>query len=561
MQIIPNDKTLVTGNSSDEIFQIGAPNIHPPKFVTLDSGAGNNRIINCNGICALIKAGSGDNLIINTNDAVGTSIVCSSGNDSIVVSRGAQNTSIVTGTGNDSVELWSSAATIKFSGGNDLVQICADTKLLLDVGTSDNYELKIFNGAAADITLTDGAGNYSVHGTAAENVFNYSIAGSNLVITAYGGEDLIRVRKPVGTAKLSGDDVIIPVEGGGSIIVKNARAHTLNLNGNATIIGGSDSTPQAVIKKFMAALDRTKLRGIAAVDEAVRKSSRFGDIDEVIACMINDCKFLHDADKFLRDKCNIILDNADTGAITGWDAGTSTVKTNESIIDERGAVKIFRGNSFTVNGLKVNVPTVRGVQQNIINGLYTWWIRDALNLIEESYGVAYRFDAPNASVREMNVELINDNISAIAFVSHRYNVTNGRASALTLYVNMKYYADLDAHDVNGSATYNRDNIRAGYLDRTLAHELTHAVMAANIDFFSDLPAWLKEGAAELTHGISDERRQDITALANNPDKLFAALKTHTPDASQIRIDGVHAPVYAAGFMLLHYFAKKVSSMR
>lgn len=75
----------------------------------------------------------------------------------------------------------------------------------------------------------------------------------------------------------------------------------------------------------------------------------------------------------------------------------------------------------------------------------------------------------------MNVELISDNISAIAFVSHRCNVTNGRASALTLHVNMKYYADLDVHDVNGSATCNRGNIRAGYLDRTLAHELTHGI--------------------------------------------------------------------------------------
>ena len=51
------------------------------------------------------------------------------------------------------------------------------------------------------------------------------------------------------------------------------------------------------------------------------------------------------------------------------------------------------------------------------------------------------------------------------------------------------------------------------------------------------------------------------ALAGNPNKLYNALKIHTADAAQVTVKGVIAPVYAAGFMLLHYFAKKVASMR
>lgn len=530
----------VSGNGD---FQIGAPNVSPPQYVTLTGGAGSNRINNCNGRNSLINAGNGNNIIIDSNAAVGTTIICSAGNDTI--------------------EIWSDAATIKFGTGFEVVKICADTKLLLNIGAGKNYRLEYFNGANADVTLTDGKGNYSVRGTAEKNIFDYTTADSNLVITAYGGEDLIRVRESLGNAKISGDDVIIPVGQRGSITVKNGRAHTLNINGNATLVGGyaSGSTPQHVIKKFMAALDRTKLRGISAVDEAIRKSSKFSDAEEVIACMINDCRRINDADKFLRDCCDIILDSADTGAITGWDAGTSTVKTNENIVDERGAVKIFRGSSFTINGLKVNVPAnLRGVQQNIINGLYTWWVKNALELIEESYGFAYRFDAPNASVRELDVEFVDDDNSALAQVHSRYNVSDGRATSLTLQINMKYYNELNSHDVNGSTAYNRGNIRASFLDRTLAHEFTHAVMAANIDFFSDLPAWLKEGTAELTHGISDERRADLEILAANPDKLHAALNP-TPDAGQVRVHGVLAPVYAAGFIFLHYFAKKVANTR
>ena len=560
MKIISTSRTLVSG-ASNEKYQIGAPNVTAPQYVTLQGGAGDNFINNCNGINTLIKVGGGDNVIINSNAAVNTTIICSNGDDSIVNSTGAKNSSIVTGAGSDTIDIWSDAATIKFGNGPDLVRICADTKLSLDLSVSNSYELKYFNGAKADVTLIDGAGTYTVRGTTGENIFDY--AGGNMVIEAYGGEDLIRIRQSFGTPKVSGDDVIIPV-GNGSIRVRNARAHTININGRKMVVGSyaSGSSPQQVIKKFMAALDRTKLRGIAAVDEAVRKSSKFSDADEVITCMINDCKRLRNADLFLRDCCSIIFDNADTGAITGWDAGNSIVKTNESIVDERGAIKLFRGSSFVVNGLKVNVPShPRGVQQNIINGLYTWWVKNTLDLIEESYGIGYRFDAPNASVREINVEFVNNDTSALATVNSRYSVSNGRANALTLLINMKYYNELNSHDVNGSTTYNRNNMRASYLDRTLAHEFTHAVMAANIDFFNDLPAWLKEGTAELTHGISDERRGDLEILAGDPNKLYNALKSHTSDAAQVRVKGVYAPVYAAGFMLLHYFAKKVANMR
>ena len=286
MKIISTGRTLVSGSRGEQ-FQIGAPNVSPPQFVTLQGGE-SNFINNCNGHDALIKVGGGDNVIINSDAAITTTIICSTGNDSIVNSSGAKNSSIVTGNGSDTIDVWSADATIKFGNGSNLVRICADTKLSLDVSNGDSYELKYFNGAKADVTLING-GSYTVRGTTDKNIFDY--AGGNMIIESYGGEDLIRIRQPFGAAKVSGDDVIIPV-GNGSITVKNARAHTININGHKTIVGSyaSGSTPQQVIKKFMAALDRTKLRGISAVDEAVRKSSKFSDADEVIACMINDCK-------------------------------------------------------------------------------------------------------------------------------------------------------------------------------------------------------------------------------------------------------------------------------
>lgn len=532
--IISTGNTLVSGDGK---FQIGAPNVSPPHNVTLISGSGNNYISDCNGVNSLIRLGSGNNTVFTSEGTVDANIVCSSGNNDI--------------------KIWSNGKTvIKVGTGNDKINVCTNTKLLIDVSENHDYELKYFNGASANVTLTNGAGNYTIRGTTGENVFDYTIPGSNLFIVSCGGEDLIRIRQPMGTPKISGDDVVIPV-GRGNVIVKNGRAHTLNINGRQTVIGSyaSGHTPQQVIAKFMSSLNRTKLIGIEAVDEATRKSSKFSSAEEVIDYMINDCRRINNADTFLRDCCDIIFDNADTGSITGWDSGTSNTKTKDSIVDEFGSARVFRGSSFTVNGLKVNVPpNPRGVQQNIINGLYTWWVKNALDLVEASYGLLYRFDNPRATVREINVEFVNEDTNFLATVYHTH--INGKANSLLLKINMKYYSKLNIDDANGSS----GTRGATFLDRTLAHEFTHATMAANIPYFCKLPGWLVEGTAELTHGIADERRADLEVLGADWRKLKAAL-VQTDNPYAIQIAGVYSPIYAGGFILLHYFAKKVAHMR
>lgn len=70
--------------------------------------------------------------------------------------------------------------------------------------------------------------------------------------------------------------------------------------------------------------------------------------------------------------------------------------------------------------------------------------------------------------------------------------------------------NLNQTDPNGSTTA----AGAGYLDRTLAHEFTHAVMATNIKNFNDMPLYLVEGAAEFTHGIDDQRGNRLVQLSD-----------------------------------------------
>ena len=91
------------------------------------------------------------------------------------------------------------------------------------------------------------------------------------------------------------------------------------------------STQKDIIQSFMKSLDDTAESGTAALDEAVRACSDFESAQAVVDKMVKDCQSAGSATEFLEEKCGIILNNADTGAITGSDMGGSDAKTAESI--------------------------------------------------------------------------------------------------------------------------------------------------------------------------------------------------------------------------------------
>ena len=92
-----------------------------------------------------------------------------------------------------------------------------------------------------------------------------------------------------------------------------------------------------------------------------------------------------------------------------------------------------------------------------------------------------------------------------------------------------------------------------YLDRTLAHEFTHAVMAANINYYMVLPQFVKEGMAELTHGVDDDRYSLIKSLSTNATALGNWLDTSNTNTGQ-------SNAYAAGYMFFRYLARQAGDL-
>ena len=350
------------------------------------------------------------------------------------------------------------------------------------------------------------------------------------------------------------------------------------------------STPQQVIRAFMHSLDETRLLGNSALDEAIKycTGGKFVDKSALVKQFMADLDAAGDYDTFLKDFCDIDLTNADTGAITGSDAGGGSTKTAESIVPESHAVSTWGdptpGDTTKIAGVTIHWPTdgvINGTlgglsdeEKFILRGLNSDWTQTCADLIEESFGLSFTEDGTSENFKDM-------------YVVFEYNTTNGRLAAqgvhtnpvthavdgLSLIVNMNYYGNIDTTDENGNPRNGQ-----GYLDRTLAHEFTHGLMRANINNFDTLPLFIIEGSAELVHGVDDARLAPILDFGKyvsqevkdgnvtyfvdqdgNPlvdgERPISEVKQKFNDLFTNNIGSGEVP-YAGGYIFLRYLAKQ-----
>ena len=240
---------------------------------------------------------------------------------------------------------------------------------------------------------------------------------------------------------------------------------------------------------------------------------------------------------------NINLDDVtiSSGTIT---SGSTTVGTVESVSP---AVMNFTTRGLTVHvgdGTATSYNQLTDAQKMMVAALFKWWASEALELNEDSYGIGFESDTAKVTDITLSFESLGGN--TLALVSSQYRGGDGQVSQLQLKINTSYYNTFDPTNKNGVSS----SSGAGYLDRTLAHEFTHAVMSTNINNFSYLPQFITEGMAELTHGIDDERGYEIFALAYDASSLSSALSFSSSTGNSI--------AYSGGYMFLRYFAKQAA---
>ena len=255
------------------------------------------------------------------------------------------------------------------------------------------------------------------------------------------------------------------------------------------------------------------------------------------------------------DLSNVNTSEAGNVTVNGATVGSlSSTFPNASIFTRNGLTLHLLGVSSNTYG---NYDTIQAKtfddltddQKTIVAGLFKWWVAEGLKLSEESYGIG--FNSSTAALSDMGLYFYDGKgvDKTLAAVQYWQQDSDGATTKLLLKVNMNYFARISAKDVDGTST--NPSIKQ-ILDRTLAHELTHANMQANINYFKTLPQFITEGSAELIHGIDDERGNRIFSVAAS-DSLLANVLDVTDFGTG------NANCYAGGYMFLRYFAKQAAA--
>ena len=282
--------------------------------------------------------------------------------------------------------------------------------------------------------------------------------GSAMLRTASGGvEDIVNIlrtmkEKAINAANDSNTDEdrqTIQKELTQLIDTINDVALGNEYNGKRLLGGRYDprtnENAMQVAKAMMNSLNETKLTGADALDEAISAASngKFATKDALVQSFMGALEASANYTDFLKNACDIVLGNDDTGAITGKDAGSSSVaKTAKSIVPEQISVSSWGlpSGSTTIEGLTLNWPT-EGVDDNgdpsgtlseaekqILRGLNSDWTEQCLKLVKKSYGID--FNDPNASIKDISVIFNNDNDNTLAYVRHWSS--GGQATKLEL---------------------------------------------------------------------------------------------------------------------------------
>jgi flagellin len=197
---------------------------------------------------------------------------------------------------------------------------------------------------------------------------------------------------------------------------------------------------------------------------------------------------------------------------------TNVVEDRESIQSEidQLAKEVDRiGNNTEFNTKKLlnqgNASVSAADQQNLISSLKKWWLDEAENLVSASLGGLL---APAST--NMTVEFSNDPSSTYAaYVQGSFTsspadtvgtpgITGTAGTDLTLKINLAYAQPTDT--MNGGTYFQ-------YVDRVVAHEMTHAVMMRTMNF-ADLPIWFNEGVAEFMHGADERLEGSIGSMGS-----------------------------------------------
>jgi flagellin len=179
-----------------------------------------------------------------------------------------------------------------------------------------------------------------------------------------------------------------------------------------------------------------------------------------------------------------------SGAMSDTDRGALQQETTQILAQISDVGKTTQFNGQTLFSQDTSSIGGDAKVRKVIDGLKTGWLGNAEAMIKKYYGI----EGDGADLK-LNLSAIDEGQwNVLASVSGSTE-SNGKVGTLSLNLDMSDFGSGDTADGGTSSSF--------YNDRTIAHEMVHAVMDRSMNMVS-LPKWFKEGTAELIQG-ADER--------------------------------------------------------
>lgn len=141
----------------------------------------------------------------------------------------------------------------------------------------------------------------------------------------------------------------------------------------------------------------------------------------------------------------------------------------------------------------------------VVTNLKGSWLKQSVDRIQTFYGIT-----PDSTNLQINVVQGTPG-GVLAYVSSMVNGLPGVGTNVSLNIELADY-DAPTNTIGGLSA-----------DRTIAHEMTHAVMARTMNWSesvngtetSGISTWFKEGTAEFIHGADERVIGDLSVLGGN----------------------------------------------
>ncbi|MBU2979983.1 flagellinolysin [Alteromonas sp. C1M14] len=209
-------------------------------------------------------------------------------------------------------------------------------------------------------------------------------------------------------------------------------------------------------------------------------------------------------------------------------ANTDNPVTDKSVFSEWN--KSYQDKVYTLAQLKTN------------------WLAESERMVEEHYGIKAQGD-------DTLTVLFNDdpNVGYLAAVSYFPNQDDELSRATDQVLTIVTSKFPQGQDENGA-------YKPFYGDRTIAHEMTHAIMGQTMDMDA-LGEWFKEGAAELIHGADERVLYQLSAVNGDledgyNDQDVAAFAQDTSFFDQWNNSSEH---YAKGYLAVRFMHQDIVS--